>query len=107
MSSDKPDGLAAVLAVLLQLLPGGLWCAWWLWAVNWKKTWPVLAQGAWAPVLLIALLSSYAWSRVASCAYPLEIKSLGLVVAIPNFWWQLGCVSALVAVALFCGWLQG
>ena len=34
MSSDKPDGLAAVLAVLLQLLPGGLWCAWWLWAVN-------------------------------------------------------------------------
>ena len=28
-------------------------------------------------------------------------------VAISNFWWQLGAVGGLTALALFCGWLQG
>jgi hypothetical protein len=96
-----PDWLAEVFGTLLQLLPGGLWCAWWLWAVDWRKTWTVLAQGAWAPVVLIGALSAYAWSRVS----PSECTCLRLIT-VPNFWWQLGSVSALVAVALFCGWLQ-
>ncbi len=97
-----PDWLAEVLGVLLRLLPGGLWCSWWLWAVNWKKAWLVLAQGAWAPVVLLVLVSAYVWSRIA----PSECDCLRLVV-VPNFWWQLGSTCALAAIALFCGWLQG
>ena len=39
---EMPEWLARLIAVLQALIPGGLWCAWWLWGVNWKKTWPVL-----------------------------------------------------------------
>ena len=97
-----PDWLEATLAVLLQLLPVALWCAWWLWAVNWKRAWPVLAQGAWAPVVLLSVVAALAWSRIA----PSPCNCLGFVT-VPNFWWQLGSVSTLTAIALFCGWLQG
>jgi hypothetical protein len=100
--SDLPEWLSRLFAVLLQLLPAGLWCAWWLWAVNWKKTWPVLARGAWVPVVLLMLVAAGVWSRLAPGPY----SGLG-VVTIPNFWWQLGGVGALAAAALFCGYLQG
>jgi hypothetical protein len=99
---ELPEGLARVFTTLLHLLPGGLWCAWWLWAVNWKKAWPVLAEGAWAPVVLLMLMAAMVWSRIA----PSPCDCLGFVT-VPNGWWQLGSVAALVATALFCGWLQG
>lgn len=96
------DTLERVVGVLNALLPGGLWVAWWLWAVNWKKLWPVLALGGWLPAVLLFLMSAVVWSRVD----PVSCSCLGFFV-LPNFVWQLGCVSALAAVALFCGWLQG
>jgi hypothetical protein len=90
------------LQVLAVVLPGALWCAFWLWAVNWRKLWPVLAAGAWAPVVLLAILSALVWSRIQ----PGNYSFLGLL-PLPNFWAQLGSVATLVSVALFCGWLQG
>lgn len=92
----------SVVGVLSALLPGGLWVTWWLWAVNWKKLWPVLALGGWLPTVLLVLISAVVWSRVD----PVPCSGFGFFV-LPNFVWQLGCVSALAAVALFCGWLQG
>jgi hypothetical protein len=77
------------------------WLAWWLLAVDWSKTWRVLAHGAWAPVVLLVLITSLVWSRIG----PSEVSSP--LATIPNFWWQLVCVSLLVGVTLFCGWLQG
>ena len=42
--------LGKVAALLLQLIAGSallvVWVAWWLWGVNWQKTWPVLKQVA-------------------------------------------------------------
>jgi hypothetical protein len=76
-------------------LATSLWCAWFLWAVNWSKTWPVLARGAWAPVVLLMLMGATVWTKIQ----PLDSAL--------NFWWQLGSVCALAAIALFCGWLQG
>jgi hypothetical protein len=96
-----PESLAGVLWVMLQLLPVGLWCAWWLWCVNWKKTWPVLAEGGWMPVVLLVLIVALAWSRI----FPSQCTCLGFPIA--NFVWQLGGVTALVLMALFCGWVQG
>ena len=74
-----------------------LWLAWALWAVNWRKTWPVLARGGWAPLVLSVVLIALAWSQIV----PSED------LALPNFWWQLGVVSLVAALTLFCGWLQG
>ena len=79
-----------------------VWVAWWLWAVNWKKAWPVLAEGAWLPALLVLVATALAWSQI----YPSECTCLGSVT-VPNFWWQLGEVTLLAAVTLLCGWLQG
>lgn len=87
---------------LLAVLPVVLWAAFWLFAVNWKKVWPVLREGAWAPGLLLILITAIVWSRIA----PGTRSVLG-IMTLPNFWWQLAAVSALAGCALFAGWLQG
>lgn len=79
-----------------------LWLTWWLLAVNWQKAWPVLRAGGWAPVVVLALVAALTWSRLQ----PVPSECLG-VVTVPTFWWQLGYVTMLIVVALFCGWLQG
>jgi hypothetical protein len=79
-----------------------VWLAWWLLAVNWRKTWPVLARGGWVPVVLLVVLAALVWSRVVPWQWEL---SPGAVL--PNFWWQLFAVALLALSALFCGWLQG
>jgi hypothetical protein len=98
--------LGRLLVELLQLgLHGALliaWVAWWLLGVNWQKAWPVLRQGGWVPGVLLVFIAALAWSRIA----PGPCECLGFV-SVPNFWWQLGGVSLIAAVALFCGWLQG
>jgi hypothetical protein len=104
--ADLFRNLGQLLALLLTFAGHWIlfivWVVWWLWAVNWKKCWAALAEGAWAPVVLLMFLSALVWSRLdaSPCA------CLG-VVSIPNFWWQLGYVGLLAALALFCGWLQG
>jgi hypothetical protein len=75
-----------------------IWVAWWLLAVDWRKAWPTLRAGAWAPVVLLMVIVALAWSR-------LEPPPAGF--AVRDFAWRLVYVAVLVAVALFCGWLQG
>ena len=96
------SALATTLGQLLLLIGQALasnlliivWTVWWLFGVNWSKVWPVLARGAWMPVVLLMLVIALVWSKLA----PSEVA---------NFWYQLGELSVLVAIALFCGWLQG
>lgn len=99
--ADSWAWLESVRVVMLFLLPGGLWCVWWLFGVNWQKLWPILALGAWVPVVLLMIVCTLAWAE----ADPTECGCLG--VTIPAGLWHLGGVCALVAIALFCGWLQG
>lgn len=95
-----------ILSPLLQLVVHWLllivWLAWWLWCVNWRRVWPVLAEGAWAPVVLLIVIASLGWSQIAP--RPLTIPGVG---TLPNFWWQLSAVASLAGLTLFCGWLQG
>jgi hypothetical protein len=99
---DWNETLAVVGRVLLVLVPVLVWCAFWLWAVNWAKAWKVLGAGGWAPLVLLVLVGTAAWSEVVPARY----NFLGLA-AMPSFVWQLGLVLLFVALALFCGWLQG
>jgi hypothetical protein len=101
--------LLDVAWLLLLLIGQGLqwslliaWLAWWLLAVNWKKLWPVLAQGAWVPCALLVVVAALAWSRLA----PADNSVLG-VANVANYWWQLGAVTLLAGLTLFCAWLQG
>ena len=71
-----------------------VWAAWWLGAVNAKKTRHVLAIGGWAPAILLILVIALVWSRLE----PRACNCLGFVT-LPNFWWQLGYVSMLGAIA--------
>jgi hypothetical protein len=77
------------------------WFAWWLWGVDWNRVWPVLARGGWAVLVLLLVIAALAWSETA----PREFPDAG-PFAFSNFWWHLAAVSALVALTLFCGWLQ-
>jgi len=93
-------GMLLALALRWSLLI--VWVVWWLFAVDWRKAWAVLARGAWAPVVLLLVIAALAWSRIE----PAACDCLGFA-PVANFWWQLGGVSLLAAVALLCGWLQG
>jgi hypothetical protein len=106
---DTLRQLAIVLfQLLVDLLRMGLtwslllfWVAWWTLAVDWRKTWKVLAQGAWVPLVLISVMAAFVWSRIDAQKW----NFFDLVV--PNFWWQVGAVGLLVGLTLFCGWVQG
>ena len=79
-----------------------IWIVWWLCGVRWERAWPFLRQGAWAPLVVLSVAIALVWSQIA----PSTCWCLGLF-GVPNFWWQLGGVGLLFALALFCGWLQG
>ncbi|MCS6977661.1 MAG: hypothetical protein NZM31_11740 [Gemmatales bacterium] len=94
--------LTALLAwTALVLAPAIFWIAWWLWATDWRKFWPTLAHGGWAPVVLIALIVALALTMVV----PASQVVLGVEIGSP--WWQLGAVTVAVLSMLVCGWLQG
>jgi hypothetical protein len=86
---------------LIALLPAALWCAWWLWCVDWKKLWPVLASGAWVPAVLFVAMGGAVWTQLD----PRDLTWPGYYV--PSLAWHLAGALLLAAVAMLCGWLQG
>jgi hypothetical protein len=103
--SDTWEGLGQQLLLVLskmleKLIQDALgwslviaWLAWCMFGINWKKAWGVLAQGAWAPLVLALVLIALAWSQMTPAA--------------PQFWWKFLQVCLVVAASLFCGWVQG
>jgi len=107
---DNPDTLVQLLDILSSLVTAVgelilwlgrlvftnwlliVWIAWWLWGVNWNKTWQVLARGAWVPVALLMVVTALVWSEMTQGT---------------GFLWRFGEVCLVAAVTLFCGWLQG
>jgi hypothetical protein len=87
-----------VVTIAAAWLPLVLWCAWWLWCVDWSKLWPTLAAGAWAPAVLFVLVSGVVWARLD----PDGFGAPGSVVPA-----HVAAAVALACVAMFCGWLQG
>lgn len=87
--------------VMLKLLPLGVLVVWFLLAVDWKKAWPVLAAGGWAPLVLIALMGAAVWSFVVPGSIQLPV-----IGSISSGVWHFIAAAFLVGVVLFCGWLQ-
>jgi hypothetical protein len=102
MPPEQADVMSPWVSVLIWVLLLGTWTAWWLGAVNWSKVWPVLSQGAWAPVVLLVLTIAMVWAAISPGACTC-IPGLKL----PNFWWQLLAVGGLTLFTFCCGWLQG
>src|SRR5262245_58290142 len=74
--------------------------AWVAFALDWRKLWPALREGAVIPLLLIAGMSAFVWGFLA----PSEGNLLG--IRLPNYLWQVICTTLLLGVMFFCGWLQ-
>lgn len=100
--SNTSQCLENVESILIVVAPYGLWLLFCLFAINWKKMWPTLSEGAWVPLLLLLILVALEWSRI----HESEITILG-VITVGNFWWQLLAVGLLAALGLFAGWVQG
>jgi hypothetical protein len=77
-----------------------IWVAWCLFAIDWRKLWPRLAEGGWAPLVLLTLMIAGVWSWMA----PGTCNCLGIPV--PTFWWHVLATALIVGLGLFCGWLQ-
>jgi hypothetical protein len=99
--------LAPWISLIVTWLLLIVWIVWWLLAANWKRIWPVLAEGAWVPMILLVVGGALAWSQLAPSRGHLLFAGSGRGLDLPNFWWQLGDVGLLVCVALLCGWIQG
>lgn len=80
----------------------GAWAVWWLFGVDWARTWQFLAGGAWLPFVLLGVMGALVFSQV----FPSDHVLLNRFI-MPNFWWQLGALGLWFAAALFFGWLQG
>jgi hypothetical protein len=97
--------LATFIGMLVQVIrPHLLWivlAAWCLWAVNWRRAWPILAEGGWLPLVLIGVMAALVFSAI----WPSTAVILGILV-VPNFLWQLGATAIVIGGALFWGWLQ-
>jgi hypothetical protein len=101
MNWSLPDWLPQATPTVLKAVLLVLFVAWWLWGVNWRKAWPVLAEGGWVPLVLAGIMAAFVWSRISP-----STAILFNLVAIPNLLWQLGTVGLLIGLILFCGWLQ-
>ncbi len=98
---NTPHWLETIEAILIVVAPYGIWMLFCLFAINWKKMWPKLAEGAWVPVLLLLVLVALVCSQIRAS----DAVLLG-VITIGNFWWQLLAAMLLAALALFAGWVQ-
>lgn len=100
------DGWEVLISVLLLVLPWTpliAWIAFWLLAVNWKKLYPVLAQGGAVGVFLIGMMMILIWGLIAPPPDGVH-RLLGLHTA--NFVGKTVYVTMLLTIAALCGSIQ-
>jgi peptidoglycan/LPS O-acetylase OafA/YrhL len=85
---------------VLPLLILVAWCAWWLCCADWKKLWPTLAAGGWAPAVLLVLMAGAVWAQLD----PYDLTWPGYYL--PALLWHVGAAFLIACLAMFCGWLQ-
>jgi len=78
------------------------WIMWATCALDWRKLWPLLREGAAVPLVMVAA----AVAAVSGGVAPSDLSLFGDAVRVPNFVWQIGAAGLFLGVTLFCGWLQ-
>lgn len=95
--------LVNLLAVLVPWTPLIAWVAFWLFAVNWEKLYPVLAKGAIIGVALIGLMMILMWGLIAPPADGVH-HLFGLHPS--NFVGKTVYVTILFTIMALCGSVQ-
>jgi hypothetical protein len=99
--------LTQFIGVVLQLLapwtPLAAWLAYWLFAADWSKLWPVLAKGGWIGVVLIGLMMTMIWGVIAP---PTGGHHVILGLTLSNFVGKFVYVTALLVMMTVCGTVQ-
>lgn len=95
--------LIAVLGFVAPWTPLIAWLAYWLFAVNWTKMWPVMARGGWIGVFLLGLVMALVWGVVAP---PTGGTHFILGLTVQNFTGKVVYVTSLFLMAMFCGFVQ-
>ncbi len=101
MLGSQPYESSVAGATIGWLLALGGVFVFFLFAVNWKRLWPVLQAGGSIPLTLLLVLIALVWSQIA----PREATVLS-GLSIGNFWWQLIVVGLMACWVLLAGWLQ-
>lgn len=95
--------ILAVLTLLAPWTPLAAWLAYWLFAADWSKLWPVMARGGWIGVVLIGLMMALIWGVVAP---PTGGKHVILGLSLSNFVGKFVYVTALLVMMTVCGSVQ-
>ncbi len=95
--------LIALIDVVLPWTPLIAWLAYWLYAANWTKVWPVIARGGWIGVVLIGLMMALIWGVIAP---PTGGTHFILGLTVQNFTGKLVYVTSLLVMAMLCGFAQ-
>jgi hypothetical protein len=95
--------ILAVLQILAPWTPLAAWLAYWLFAADWSKLWPVVTRGGWIAIVLIGLMMALVWGVVAP---PTGGKHVILGLTLQNFTGKFVYVTSLLVMMLLCGMVQ-
>lgn len=97
------DVVFNLLRVILPWLPLLAWMAFWSYAVNWRKAFPILRRGGMIGVLLMMFAAVLVWGSVAP---PDGERHAMLGLTVSNFTGKFIYVTFLTCIALLCGSAQ-
>ena len=95
--------LLAILTVTVPWLPLIAWLAFNLFAIDWSRTWPILARGGWIGVVLLGVMAAVIWGTVAP---PLDGSHYLLGLTLSNFVGKFVYGTAILVMMLLCGSVQ-
>jgi hypothetical protein len=92
-----------LVRVVLPWLPLFAWIAFWSFAVNWARVFPVLRRGGLIGVLLLMFVAVLVWGSIAP---PVDGRHVMFGLTVSNYAGKFIYVTLLTCIALLCGSAQ-
>jgi hypothetical protein len=92
-----------LVRVILPWLPLFAWIAFWSFAVNWGKVFPVMRRGGLIGVLLLMFVAVLVWGSIAP---PVDGRHVMFGLTVSNYAGKFIYVTMLTCIALLCGSAQ-